>query len=151
VRTPGPRSACSTARRSGRFSHLLAIPDNAVADDGEAGSTADVSAEVTCTGSSTSVTSGIVALTIAPHTGVLDVAPDAIEAGEAVVVSGTVCYGGQFDLFYGPAGDDWIGDANGPSNETTRTFETEIETDPDLPRWRVRVLRGLPRARPTTR
>jgi hypothetical protein len=81
---------------------------------------------------------------------VLDIAPDGIEAGEAVVVSGTVCYGGQFDVFYGPAGDDWIGDANGPSNETTRTFETEIETDPTCPVASTSSSRPA-QARPTTR
>jgi hypothetical protein len=117
----------------GTFSATLDVPDDAVADDGEDESTADVSAVVTCTGTTTPVTSPTVELSIAPHTGVLDVQPERIDAGDPLVVSGTSCYGGEFFVVYGPAGDDWIAEEDGTSDPATRTFQAEIATDPDLP------------------
>ena len=118
----------------GTFSTPVAIPDDAMADDSEGESNASVSAVVTCTGSSTSVTATADDLRIAPHTGVLDVQSESIDAGDPVVVTGTTCYGGE----------DWIGEVDGRSDAGTRTFETEIVTRPRRSRRRVRVLRRVP-------
>ncbi|MEO6713381.1 MAG: hypothetical protein ABIM89_08145 [Mycobacteriales bacterium] len=112
---------------NGTFTTSVTLPDTAVSEQ-----PASIASSSTCSGIATP--SNRVTLSVLYHTGVETLSAATVAAGGSVTVSGTNCYGGEYVILYGPAGQDPNDYTNGTSGAPAadRAFAATLTIPPTM-------------------